>query len=266
MNLNLKINNLLLIIFISMKVNAQDNIILKNEKQLFPVKGDFSLNINAGPFIYFFDNLIRQSENTVPTLEYLKNKPYFFSGCYMKNDNLAYRLSISLGFANIKIDTLVPKIGSTNPDEKIFNESIQKTSNIELGFGVKKWRGKGRFRGFYGSELSYGLKTDKTKFTYGNELSAQNQEIRNTFFKPGNIIQIAINGYLGIEYYFSHKISLSGQFGFITYIQFNKAGELVREKWNGGAVEEIKTATGKSSLFSIDNDNSGGALNLNIYF
>jgi hypothetical protein len=61
-------------------------------------------------------------------------------------------------------------------------------------------------------------------------------------------------------------MSISGEFGWGPSVQSRKGGELVREKWNGGAIEQIKTTTGKASLFAIDNDNNGGALNLNIYF
>lgn len=251
---------------LSVSVSAQDVLKTKSGKPILPAKNDFALNIDAVPFINFTGNLFNGSSSIAPQFLFSERHPMTLSGLYLKENDLAYRMKVRLGFSSFKNDTAVAKNGSTNPNELVIDESIQKTTAITLGFGVQKWRGEGRVRAFYGGEILYGVKTDKTTYTYGNELSNENQVTRNTLYKPGNTIQFSLRGFIGIEYFFAPKMSVSGEFGWGPAVQTRKAGELVREKWNGGDVEEIKTGTGKSSLFSIDNDNNGGALNLNIYF
>ncbi|MFM7014693.1 MAG: hypothetical protein ACKOX3_00040 [Bacteroidota bacterium] len=250
----------------TMSVHAQSVLLSKSGKPILPEKGDFALNIDAVPFINFTGNLLNGSTNSSPEFLFTQKHPMTLSGMYLKDNETAYRMKVRLGLSSFKNDTTVAKNGSTNPNELVVDESIRKTSAITLGFGIQKWRGDGRVRAYYGGEVLYGVKTDKTTYTYGNALSNENQVTRNTLYKPGNTIEFSIRGFIGIEYFFAPRMSISGEFGWGPSVQTRKAGELVREKWNGGAVEEIKTATGKSSLFAIDNDNNGGALNLNIYF
>ncbi len=251
---------------LSVSVSAQDVLKTKSGKPILPAKNGFALTIDAVPFINFTGNLFNGSSNIAPEFLFAQKHPMTLSGLYLKENDLAYRLKVRLGFSSLKNDTMVAKNGSTNPNELVTDESIQKTSAVTFGFGIQKWRGEGRVRAYYGGEILYGVKTDKTTFTYGNDLSNENQVTRNTLYKPGNSIEFSLRGFLGIEYFFAPKMSISGEFGWGPSVESRKAGELVREKWNGGAVEQIKTTTGKASLFSIDNDNNGGALNLNIYF
>jgi hypothetical protein len=246
--------------------NAQEVLKTKSGKPILPAKNDFALTIDAVPFINFTGNLFNGSSNIAPEFLFAQKHPLTFSGLYLKENDIAYRMKVRLGYSSFKNDTTVAKNGSTNPNELVVDESIRKTSAITLGFGIQKWRGEGRVRAYYGGEILYGVKTDKTTYTYGNDLSNENQVTRNTLYKPGNTIEFSLRGFIGIEYFFAPKMSISGEFGWGPSVQTRKGGELVREKWNGGSVEEIKTTTGKSSLFAIDNDNNGGALNLNIYF
>jgi len=250
----------------SLNLNAQDILKTKSGKPILPAKNDFALNIDAVPFINFTGNLFNGSSSIAPQFLFSELHPMTLSGLYLKENDLAYRMKVRIAFSSFKNDTAVAKNGSTNPNELVIDESIQKKTAITFGLGVQKWRGEGRVRAFYGGEILYGVKTDKTTNTYGNELSNENQVTRNTLYKPGNTIQFSLRAFVGIEYFFAPKMSISGEFGWGPSVQSRKAGELVREKWNGGSVEVITTGTGKSSLFAIDNDNNGGAINLNIYF
>ena len=209
----------LLACLLSQYVNAQTVLTSKSGKPILPEKNDLALTIDAVPFINFTGNLFNGSSNIAPEFLFAQRHPLTFSGLYLKENDMAYRMKVRIGFTSFKNDTAVAKNGSTNPNELVIDESIQKTSAITLGFGVQKWRGDGRVRAYYGGEVLYGVKTDKTTYTYGNELSNENQVTRNTLYKPGNTIEFCLRGFIGIEYFFAPKMSISGEFGWGPSVQ-----------------------------------------------
>ncbi|HOS49683.1 MAG TPA: hypothetical protein PLG57_13650 [Bacteroidia bacterium] len=246
--------------------NAQEVLTDKQGHPILPKAGDYSLGFDAAPFITYFGNLFNHGSNNSPEALFTQQHPMTISGMYLKKDDLAYRGKIRVGFGTEKSDTMVQKNGSTNPNETVANETKRNTSNITLGLGMQKWRGYGRLRAFYGGEILFGVGTDKTTYTYGNALSNENQDTRNTSYKPGNTISFSLRGIIGVEYFFAPKVSFSAEYGWGPSVASKGQGELVREKWNGGGLETVTTNTGKSSKFLFDNDNNGGSINLNFYF
>ena len=246
--------------------NAQESLTDKQGHPILPKAGDYSLGFDAAPFFTYFGNLFNQGSNNSPEVLFTQQHPMTISGLYLKKDNLAYRGKIRVGFGTQKSDTLVKKNGSTTLNETVANETKRNTSNIVLGFGIQKWRGYGRVRAFYGGAILFGVSTDKTTYTYGNDLSNENQDTRNTSYKPGNTIAFSLRGIIGAEYFFAPKISISAEYGWGPSVVSKGQGELVVEKWNGGGLESVTSPTGKSSKFFFDNDNNGGSINLNIYF
>ena len=84
--------------------------------------------------------------------------------------------------------------------------------------------------------------------------------------KPGNTFGFHLRGFVGIEYFFAAKASLSAEFGWGPALSSTGQGETQTESWNGSSAETKVSNTGKSSVFSFDNDNANGAINLNFYF
>jgi hypothetical protein len=268
LNQNLPMKRLLFIagaLLLSASVFAQQPIKNKNGVILTPEVGEFAINIDAIPFLKFGGSLFND-QNESPYANFGVNYPLTFTGLYVKKENLAYRGKVRLGFGVQKEDTLVGRIGSTNPNETVSNETKLSTSNITIGAGIQKWRGKSRVQAFYGGEALFSIGTEKTSYTYGNPLSSENQTTRLKSEKPGNTFGFMLRGFIGLEYFFSPKVSLSAEFGWGPGILATGRGEVQTETWNGSGSELKISNTGKSSDFVLDNDNSNGAINLSVYF
>ncbi|MFN8153041.1 MAG: hypothetical protein U0Y08_01980 [Bacteroidia bacterium] len=244
---------------------AQNPIKNKDGVVLTPEPGEFALNIDAVPFLKYAGSLFND-QSDAPYASFGSNYPLTFTGLYMKKENFAYRAKVKLGFGVQKADSLVARIGSTNPNETVANETKLSTSNITLGAGIQKWRGKTRVQAYYGGEVLFSIGTEKTSYTYGNPLSSENQATRLKSEKPGNTFGFMLRGFVGIEYFFSPKVSLGAEFGWGPSILSTGQGETQSESWNGSGTEVTITNTGKSSEFVMDNDNSSGAINLSFYF
>lgn len=256
---------LLLLVLSSNFLIAQEAVVNKKGRPILPAAGDLSLSFDAVPFLNYFGNFF-SDKNKSPQAMFTKQYPLTIVGSYVKKDNLAYRAKIRLGFGSDKFDTLVQRVGSTNINELVANETKRSTSNITIGGGIQKWRGHDRLRAFYGGEILFGIGTDKTTFTYGNALSNENQDTRNLSYKLGNEYAFTLRGFIGIEYFIAPKMSVNAEFGWGPALESRGRGELVREFWNGGKVKQTTTETGKSRSFTLDNDNAGGAINLSFYF
>lgn len=260
-----KLTLILSFIFITLIATAQEP--FKNREGLIitPEKGEMSIGFDAVPFLKFVGNLIH-SDNDAPNSNFTVENPMTITSNYMLKDNVAFRSKIRLGLGVVKTDTLVPRIGSTNPNETVSNETKVNTSNITLGGGLQKWRGKGRVRGFYGGEILVSIATEKTTLSYGNPLSSENQSTRTKSIEPGNTFGFHFKGFIGVEYFFAAKSSLSAEFGWGPQLQTRSRSKVETESWNGSSAASESQDGGKSSTFMFDNDNAGGSLNLNFYF
>ncbi len=230
-----------------------------------PEKGELSIGFDAVPFLRFMGSLFNDN-NSAPLASFTAYHPLTISSMYVVKENVAVRGKIRLGFGVEKTDTLVPRIGSTNPNETVSNETKVSTSSITIGGGLQKWRGKGRMKGYYGGELLLSITTEKTTYSYGNPLSSENQITRLKTSAPGNQFGFNLRALIGAEYFFAAKASISAEFGWGPMLLTRARGEVESESWNGSNAENTVTNSGKSSDFRFDNDNAAGSLNLNIYF
>ncbi|MBK7964352.1 MAG: hypothetical protein IPK10_02905 [Bacteroidetes bacterium] len=191
-----KLSLILLFTFLTYIVSAQEPFKNRDGLIITPEKGEMSLGFDAVPFLKFIGNLFNPGNN-IPTTNFTASNPLTISSNYMLNDNMALRSKIRIGLGVNKTDTLVARVGSTNPNETVSNETKINTSNITLGSGLQKWRGKGRVRGYYGGEILFSIYTEKTTYTYGNALSSENQNTRNKSARPGNTFGFHLKGILG---------------------------------------------------------------------
>jgi hypothetical protein len=244
---------------------AQESFKNKRGITVTPEKGEISLGFDAVPVLKFAGSLFND-QNDAPYAGFTADNPLTISGKYVHKDNMAIRLKVRLGFGTEKSDTLVARIGSTNTAEKVSNETKVNRSSIAIGAGVQKWRGKGRIRGFYGGEGMLKVSTEKTNYAYGNALSNENQTPRISSEKPGNVVGFNLRGFIGVEYFFAAKASLSAEFGWGPEFEVSLRGAQETETWNGVQAETNIVETGKSSSFYFDNDNAEGAIQLNFYF
>lgn len=245
-----------------------------------PEAGDWSIGIDAYPFLQYAGNLFNQNGNNAPSWNFISGDRAIV-GKYVKDATSAYRAKVRIGFGSTKTEYEIPDQTSTStPQANTTDEQKVSSSNIALGLGIQKWRGKSRLRGFYGGEVMIGLLGgSKTTNTFGNATTATftnpstnipgaatgNGRITEVKTKAG--LHLGLDGFIGAEYFFAPKMSLSGEFTWGLMLGGTGATETTTESWNGTTVTST-TATnpGKSSSFNIDTDNVGGSLMLNFYF
>ena len=237
----------------------------KKGDPVLPESGDWSVGFDAMPFLNYAGNFFNSS-NKAPTANFNAAHPLTFSGIYVKTPSLLYRAKIRLGVTSAKVDTLVARVGSSNANETVANERKHTTTNVSFGAGIEKFKGKGRLKGIYGVEGLLSFTGDKTTYSYGNDLSTENQESRLRSSKLGTGVGFQLRLFMGVEYFFAPKMSVSAEYGWGPTIQSTGQGETVTEAWSGSGVTTTIKNTGKSSLFTLDNDNGAGALNFNFYF
>jgi len=213
-------------------------------------------------------------------------------GLYVKNPTTAYRARVRLSFISQKWTAHVQdqlNAESTVNDERDFNQF-----GIVTGLGIQKSRGKGRLHGIYGIEGIIGYFGNKNTYSYGNAMDENHQTPLSTDWtgiyqdpsnpSPQNILDsttgykrvtkfdngsefiLGVRGFIGAEYFFAPKISLSAEYGWSIVFDMNGEGELTTEFWNGSDVQTLTARTGKKSTFAADVDNAGGMIVLHVYF
>ncbi|MBK7964922.1 MAG: hypothetical protein IPK10_06310 [Bacteroidetes bacterium] len=199
----------------------------------------------------YFGNLMNSNQNTAPSFDW-QSSPNVIRFKMMKDENTAYRAGLRLGIGSDKETFDAPNVGDQK-DEKISN------MNIDLAGGIQMYRGKGRLRGYYGGEAGIGLGSMKTTNTYNG--NAALGEILEE--KQGGTFNFSLRGFIGAEYFFAPKMSVSGEFGWGLMLETQGASDTKTADGNGGSTS---AKGGKSSSFSFDTDNASGAFVLNLYF
>jgi hypothetical protein len=170
----------------------------------------------------------------------------------MKDANTGYRLGLRLGFGSDKEGT-----GSTI--DGTLKDSAVSSMNINLAAGIQKYRGQGRLRGYYGGEAGIGLGSGKTTFTYNGNATAGKSLER----KAGGTFSLSLGAFIGAEYFFAPKMSVSGEFGWGLMVSSTGESENKNADGNGGSTS---SKGGKASEFKFDTNNAEGAIVLNFYF
>lgn len=221
----------------------------KKGTPILPEANDWSVGISANPFLSYFGNLLNgNTNNSSPGWNFLDTN-MVITGKMMKDESTAYRAKIRIGFGSSTI--------TAAPDTTSGSLKETKTSgmHINLGAGIQKYRGKGRLKGYYGAEIGFGIGSGSTGWTYnGTPATGTPTKVEN-----GSTFDLNLNGFLGAEYFFAPKMSLSGEFTW--GLMMSSTGEGTASSTGSPDVK-----TGSSSSFGIDTDNAGGSINLNLYF
>ena len=241
---------LILAMLIGGAVTAQDNMTSKKGTPILPEAGDWSIGIGANSTLEYFGNLMNGS-NSAPSFDW-QSSPNVIRFKMMKDENTAYRAGLRLGFGSEK----AKYSGSTAGSKK---DSTVSSMNIDLAAGIQKYRGKGRLRGFYGGEAGIGLGSKKTTETYNGNAPAPST-LEN---KEGGTFRFSLGAFIGVEYFFAPKMSVSGELGWGLNLSSTGEGETTTADGIGGSTS---SKTGKSSSFQFDTNNADGAIILNFYF
>lgn len=283
----------LLIIFSVFAVANAQEMVSKKGTPILPEAGDYAIGINAVPFFNYAGNLLNGCAfNASPTWTWINNQ--VITGKYFVDANTAYRFKLRLGLGSANDKKLVADQTATTTPAQVEDKMTISHTDVVLGLGLEKRRGKGRVQGIYGAEAQILLAMGKTKYTYGNAINATYNAplsycwvdnvaplpvpcpgaglatTRVTENKAGMTLGVGARAFVGVEYFFAPKISLGGEFGWGLNFTSTGKGKKTEEGWmlntTAAAVGTLETETGGSGAFGIDTDNPYAAINIMFYF
>jgi hypothetical protein len=238
-------------------------------KSNLPMAGDYSIGFNAVPLIDFALDKTRifsdaPASSSAGIISY--QQPLTLSGKYMKDVNTAYRATLMLGYERTTNKTFVPKIGG-DIGEDVTDTEISSNFGLKVSLGKQFYRGDKNLRGFYGYEGLIGVsREDIVKKKYGNELDTINSGNRVIKSSQGRSIGIGARGFVGLEYFFAAKLSVSAEFGYGLNYQFNAGASSVAEEFKNGQAEETEIKMAGSQEFNMNADNADGRIVFSFYF
>ncbi|MFN8714651.1 MAG: hypothetical protein ACK5Z2_17520 [Bacteroidota bacterium] len=245
---------------------AQD-LTSKKGEPILPEAGDYSIGIDATPFLNYFGNFIGGNGlNAAPGWNHLNGLNTIVGKMYV-TPNMAYRGILRIGLNSNTSKAMIGDASVTTPPTypnlPAMKEDVMKSSSsfIGLGAGLEYRRGKTRLQGFYGAEAFLWTSASSSKYTYGNALSSTvtvnggtttnfgtntlndtyGNSARSITNKSGRTIGIGVRGFVGAEYFIIPKLSVGGEFGW--GVGFSTTGASSNE------IESVNGATpGKQTL------------------
>lgn len=268
-------------LFITIGLQAQSQLVSKKGVPILPEAGEYMIGIDATPFFSYFGNMFNGNmANSSPNFGFTATTPLSIYGKYMVDEKTAYRGIFRIGYTSYKEKAFIIEDGQTAPADpnKVVEDAAKNSqTHITLGAGLEKRRGKGRLQGIYGGQLLFSINTNKDTYTYGNDFSATNINPSRTNFgsnagwvltdKTGTNFGVNLQAFVGVEYFFAPKMSISGEFSYGLIFSNTGNGEIETESWDvpGNVVETTISKTAGDSFFGFDTGVTG-AINFNFYF
>jgi hypothetical protein len=297
---------------VSMAV-AQENMMSKRGTPILPEAGDWSIGIDAIPFIdWAFDKsrIMSTSSASSASGAISAQTPMTFVGLYQVDATKAYRARVGINFTSTKqeYNVTINNDTVTASNHTVVDEIKTSNMGITLGGGLQWRRGKGRLHGIYGVEAMIMFNgPTKREYTYGNAFitdttqpwqdqqegeanfivvdSAGNASVmmdgtsRVTESETGGGFGFGIDGFVGVEYFFAPKMSVSAEYNWGIMISSSKEGTTTTESTynpvTGSQAVAIRTTesnslVGKRSDFGVRNGDIGtsstGNVVLHFYF
>ncbi len=250
---------------------AQDVLTSKKGTPILPEAGDYSIGIDATPFLDYAGNMFNGNVGNVsPGFAYGPDRPFAIYGKRFIDANSAYRATFRLGFGSNSATTMTPDASpSANAGDMVEDKVSNSSMNVTLGLGKEWRRGAGRLQGVYGGEALINLNSSKITNEYGNSLEdlAVINTPRDLEVKNGFGFGLSVRGFVGVEYFFAPKMSFGAEYGYALGFNTNGYGETTSESYDGTSTEETTTETGsKTTGFGLDTDASGFNIKFNFHF
>lgn len=241
-------------LFIAGAANAQD-MTSKRGVNILPEAGDISITMEANPFLNYVGTIMSADGawGSMANVNFWNDGQYL-QGRYFLDETKAVRAGLRIGFGS---STEKENVTDVNGDELTLEDKTSYNA-IFLNAGIEFRRGKyGRFQGYYGAELLFGIQGAKEE---DQSYDAVGDEVITATDKAGSTLTLGINGFIGVEYFFAPKVSVSGEFGWGFMLESTGDGEF------DSGVDGVDPVTiPGSSAFMLDTNNSG-ALKLNFLF
>jgi len=280
-----KITLLILVVVLAFSVRAQDantteKFVSKKGFAILPEAGDFSLGIDATPFFSYAGQLLGGNAAFAPSFNWTAANPMRISGKMVIDAHTAYRVAFRLGMTNKKESAYKTQDGQNDPLVTVEDVWTNSQMNVGLGAGLEKRRGTGRLQGVYGAMAMLSFGTNKDSYEYGNAYSKTNTSPNRNDFngndltggwvmedKNGTTFGFEASAFVGVEYFFAPKFSLSGEFSYGLGFSSTGDGSATIQSWDAAnnSVKTSTTAIGGGSFFALDTK-AIGVLNLNFYF
>jgi len=269
------------------KLSSAQELLSKRGTHILPEPKDWAIGLQADPFLNYFGNLFSKNDNNTSSLE--PQVPLTLVGLYVKDQITAYRLKLRIGLGSNSVNNFVDNDSYNGPPPNAKTTDTWKHSytQIVMGAGIQQSRGKGRLKGIYGVDLSFGYGSSTDSYTYGNPFSADNSDptsttdwtqpdttgnfpsapspSRTSQVKNPNTFDFTLSTFLGAEYFFAPKISLSAEYGFGFILTAIGEKETFTVSDNDNSGKETSNRNAKSSAFSLDVKDIG-AIVLHLYF
>ena len=268
------------------KLASAQDMLTKKGMPILPEPKDWSVGLQADPFLNYFGNLFTNENNTSSVKPQI---PLTIVGLYVKDNITAYRLKFRLGLGSHSVNNFVDddSYSGLPPNAKTTDTWKHNYTQLVFGAGLQQSRGKGRLRGIYGVDLSFGYGSTTDSYSYGNAFTTDNSDPTSTIdwtqtdstgnylngpvssrtsqIKNPSIFDFTLSTFLGAEYFFAPKISLSAEYGFGFVLSASGEKETFTVSDNDSSGKETSTRNGKTSNFSLDVRDIG-AIVLHLYF
>lgn len=256
-----------------------------------PEAGDWSLGIDATPFLDYVGNFLSSAGNSAPTQNFLNGNQTII-GKYFVDANKAYRGILRIGINSTNETSQIDKYGAAVPTyptlpELVEDKYTERNTFVGLGGGIEFRRGKTRLQGYYGGDVMLSFSSSSRSFEYGNALNDSTSvgALTSVFYnkteypiniaqdtyentariksqKDGSMFALTLRGFGGVEYFVIPKLSIAGEFGWGVTIANMGAGSTELESVDFGAHNPDGTVTvgsqtietTKSGRFGIDTD------------
>ena len=259
----------IVLLWINSYTIAQDS---SDTKLHFQRPGDYSLSINANPFLNYIGNLLSRSGTTsAPTFNSLGTQSLI--GSYSASEHTTYRGLFRIGASNNTTtgsEEQYPQPTNLYPGtpplvvDRMTNSSI----SIALGIGIEKKRKiYGRLQGYYGVDAMLGITNQTVNYKYGNSLNgllgASNYDstvtsnthnfISNTIIHSSNLTtsvfgdvarithigtgvtySIGMRSFVGLNYMLFSSVTIGGELGW--GIGYTHGGETTVKQESIGSV------------------------------
>lgn len=282
-----KLTLLILFNFILVFSYAQDEVNMLSKRGVFilPEAGDIGLAVDAIPIVNYFGNAANGNAFNTGAFNFVDGTNTIV-GKYMLTESSDVRVKFRFGKGRTKDVEYITRDSLPVPDPMVKVEDIEKSfySNYTIGLGYEMSRGKGRVQGFYGAELLIQYVGGHNTYEYGNSFTSDFASPQTTDFHPGtinsnittkgrvlenkgmNTFGFGLRGFVGVEYFFTPKISIGGEFGWGPGIAKTSDYTQTEEYWDGLKVQTEETKVAGGSSWAIDTDNSSGGVFLTFYF
>jgi hypothetical protein len=166
-------------------------------------EGDWSIGINASPFLNYAGGFFSNAGAAAPTFNATAQSPASITGGYALSSDMTAFGVLTVGVTASTVNAL----DGTDADELSDTETKTSAATIRVVGGLTRRIGTGRLQGNFGGGVALGSSSNGGKTTITD--IASNTE---TSTKTGSTINYGVVGVAGVEFFLCPQISLGAAY------------------------------------------------------